>query len=158
MRSPLVSATKVIVLALFAALVVCQVWVVPMIASGFARTAPEFAALETPGILLAGLLLACGEVVLVCVWRLLTFVAEDTVFDDKSFRWVNAIVAAVGAAGVVVVTGLFVIGDARAGSPFVVLVGALLLVVIIGLVLIISVMRELLRRATLLEEQMAEVV
>lgn len=158
MRSPLVSVTKGLVVVLFAALVACQLWVVPLIAAGFARTAPEFAGLETPGILLVGVLLACGELVLVCVWRLLTFVAEDTVFDKKSFRWVNAIVAAVAAAGVIVVVGLSVIGEARAGNPFIVLVGSLVLVALVGLALVILVMRELLQRATMLQEEMAEVV
>ncbi|MCR2783658.1 MULTISPECIES: DUF2975 domain-containing protein [unclassified Microbacterium] len=158
MRSPLVAVTKALIVVLCATVVACQVWMVPMIAAGFATTAPEFAHLETPGIVLVGALLACGEVVLVSVWRLLTFVSRDSVFDAHSFRWVDAIIAAVAAAGVIVVVGMTVIGDAQAGSPFLALTGTIALVTIVGLALVVLVMRRLLRQATALRQEMAEVV
>lgn len=158
MRSPLIAATKVLIGLLFAAAVACQLWVVPTIAVGLARTAPEFAHLELPGIVLIGALLACGEAVLVCVWRLLTFVSRDSVFDAHSFRWVDAIIAAVGAAGVIVVVGMTVIGNAQAGSPFLALTGTIALLTIVGLALVVLVMRGLLRGATVLRQEMAEVV
>jgi len=158
MRSPLIVVTKALIVVMFATVVACQVWVVPMIASGFARTAPEFAHLETPGIALVVALLMCVEAVLVCVWRLLTFVSRGSVFDAHSFRWVDAIIAAIGAAGAILVIGMTVISDARAGNPFVALMGTIALVTIIGLALVVLVMRRLLRQATVLRQEMAEVV
>jgi len=158
MRSPLIAVTKALIVVLFASVAVCQVWAVPTIAAGIARTAPEFAHLEAPGVVLVGALLACAQVVLVCVWRLLTLVSRDSVFDAHSFRWVDAIIAAVGAAGVIVVVGMAVIGEAQAGSPFLALTGTIALITIVGLALVILVMRKLLRQATVLRQDMAEVV
>ena len=159
MGSSLIGVTKALIVLLFAALVGCQTLLVPMIAAGLARTAPEFSELQAPGILLVAALLASGQVILVCVWRLLTFVFHDTVFAPQSFRWVDAIIASLVVAGViVVVVGMTVISDAQAGSPFLALMGMLALITLAGLALVVFVMRGLLVQATSLRQEMAEVV
>ncbi|WP_431803250.1 DUF2975 domain-containing protein [Microbacterium sp. bgisy203] len=158
MGSSLIGVTKALIVLLFAALVGCQTLLVPMIAAGLARTAPEFSELQVPGILLVAALLASGQVILVCVWRLLTFVFHDTVFAPQSFRWVDAIIASLVVAGVIVVVGMTVISDAQAGSPFLALMGMLALITLAGLALVVFVMRGLLVQATSLRQEMAEVV
>lgn len=158
MGSSLIGVTKALIVLLFAALVGCQTLLVPMIAAGLARTAPEFSELQIPGILLVAALLASGQVILVCVWRLLTFVFHDTVFAPQSFRWVDAIIASLVVAGVIVVVGMTVISDAQAGSPFLALTGMLALITLAGLALVVFVMRGLLVQATSLRQEMAEVV
>lgn len=158
MGSSLIGVTKALIVLLFAALVGCQTLLVPMIAAGLARTAPEFSELQAPGILLVAALLASGQVILVCVWRLLTFVFHDTVFAPQSFRWVDAIIASLVVAGVIVVVGMTVISDAQAGSPFLALMGMLALITLAGLALVVFVMRGLLVQATSLRQEMAEVV
>ncbi|WES63953.1 DUF2975 domain-containing protein [Microbacter sp. GSS18] len=150
--------TKALIVLLFAAVAACQLWVVPQIAAGFAAAAPEFAALELPGVLMVGALLLCVQVVLVCVWRLLTLAARESIFDAAAFRWVDAIIATVVIAGVLIVAGMVVIDRAQAGSPFILITGIIALITVAGLALVVVVMRGLLRQATLLRQEMAEVV
>ncbi|QKJ19713.1 DUF2975 domain-containing protein [Microbacterium hominis] len=158
MRGLLVLVTKILIVVLFAALLACQVWVVPAVAGGFARTAPEFAALEVPGILLIGALLLCVQVVLACVWRLLTLTARERIFDDAAFRWVDAIIVTVVAADALIVVGLAVLNGARAGSPIIGVTGIIAVIVATGIALVVVVLRGLLRQATRLTQEMAEVV
>lgn len=158
MRGAVIPVTKALIVLLFAAVVACQLWVVPQIAAAFAAAAPEFAALELPGVLMVGALLLCVQVVLVCVWRLLTLAARESIFDAAAFRWVDAIIATVVIAGVLIVAGMVVIGRAQAGSPFILLTGIIALIAVAGLALVVVVMRGLLRQATLLQQEMAEVV
>ena len=95
MRDAVIPVTKALIVLLFTVIVVCQFWLVPEIAAGFAQMAPEFAALQLPGVLMVGALLGCVQVVLVCVWRLLTLTAQESIFDDAAFRWVDAIIVTI---------------------------------------------------------------
>ncbi|MEV8271722.1 DUF2975 domain-containing protein [Microbacterium sp. NPDC077184] len=150
--------TKVLIVVLFAAVAACQLWVVPQIAAAVAQAVPEYAALEMPGVLMVGALLLCVQVVLVCVWRLLTLAARETIFDEAAFRWVDAIIVTVVIAGLLIAAGMVVIDRAQAGSPFVALTGLIALIAVAGLALVVVVMRGLLRQATALRQEMAEVV
>nr|WP_260149091.1 DUF2975 domain-containing protein [Microbacterium endophyticum] len=154
----MIQATKVLIGLLFSAVVACQLWVVPQIASAFALLTPEFAALETPGLLMVGALLLCVQAVLVCVWRLLSLAAREAIFDDAAFRWVDAIIVSIVVAGILIISGMILIERAQAGSPFIALVGVIALIVVVGLALVVGVMRRLLRQATQLRREMAEVV
>ncbi|QRY62647.1 DUF2975 domain-containing protein [Gordonia sp. PDNC005] len=101
----------------------------------------------------------CLQVVLVAIWVLLGRIRRDRIFDESSFRWVDAIVwAIVGAAllpaGLLVALGLFGALD-DPGLPF------LLTMVTLGglvLALLMLVMRSLLRQATTLRSDMDEVI
>lgn len=50
----MIPVTKGVIVALLAAVVVCQLRVIPDIAAGLAASAPEFAGLEIPGVLMSG--------------------------------------------------------------------------------------------------------
>ena len=152
MRNVVIVAAKALIVVLFAAIVFEQVAYVPANARSFAQAAPEFAALELPGILLVDALLLCGQVVLVCVWALLSLAAEDRIFDNAAFRWVDIII------GSIVVAGLVVLDAASAGGPFTALVGLISLICAAGLALVVVVMRGLLRQATQLRQDLSEVV
>lgn len=158
MRDAVIVATKALIVLLFAVVLLCQVWAVPEIAASFARSAPEFAALRLPGVLMVGALLVCVEVVLVCVWRLLSLTAQNEIFDEAAFRWVDAVIAAVGAAWLLIIAGLAVLWQAGAGGPAIALAGLLALITAAGLALVVVVMRGLLRSATALRREMSEVV
>ncbi|WEG09679.1 DUF2975 domain-containing protein [Microbacterium horticulturae] len=158
MRDAAVLLTRVFIVLLFAALLVGQVWVVPSIAGDTASTAPEFAGLRVPGIVLTVLLLVCVQVVLVCVWRLLSLVDRDEIFQPRAFGWVNTIVIAVLAAVVLVIVGMVLIDRAQAGTPLVLIGGVLAIIVGLGIALVVVVLKELLRQAVQLEQDLSEVV
>ncbi|MEQ6897762.1 DUF2975 domain-containing protein [Microbacterium sp. KR10-403] len=158
MRDAAVLLTKVLIVLLFAVLLVGQVWIVPAMAEDAASTAPEFAGLRVPGIVLTVLLLVCVQIVLVCVWRLLSLVDRDEIFQPRAFGWVNAIIIAVLAAVVLVIAGMILIDRAQAGSPFVLICGILAIIVGLGIALVVVVLKELLRQAAQLEQDMSEVV
>jgi hypothetical protein len=158
MRRSVIPATKTLIVVLFAIILACQVWIVPVIGASFARSDPDFAALQIPGVVMVDALLLCGQIVLVCVWRLLSLTARDTIFDAAAFRWVDAIVVAVILAIVLIAAGLIVLSASGAGSPIIALTGLIGLIAMTGLALVVVVMRGLLRQATALRQEMAEVV
>lgn len=140
---------------LMVAIVTLQVWIVPDFAAGMARFAPEFAGLQQPGIVLSAMLLGCVQLALACVWRLLTFAGSERLFDDRAFPWVDAIAALIGAAVLLVLVGSAVIGNAGAGGPFVLLLTGSAVLGGLFLVTLVGVLREVLRHAVLLQDQVA---
>ncbi|KJR07593.1 DUF2975 domain-containing protein [Gordonia sp. PS3] len=108
---------------------------------------------------LVGYEFLCLQVVLVATWMLLGHVRRDRIFDRSSFRWVDTIICAVAAAGLVpagLLAALALFGELDdPGLPF------LLTVVGLGcllLVLLMVVMRSLLRQATTLRADMDAVI
>lgn len=158
MRRVVIVTTKALIVALFAAILFCQVIFVPVNARSFALAAPEFAALEIPGIVMVDSLLLCGQLVLICVWALLSRVAREEIFDATALRWVDAIILSITAAALLVIAGLVVLSAASAGNPFLALTGLIALISAVGLALVVVVMRGLLRQATQLRLELSEVV
>lgn len=158
MRDVAVLLTKVLIVVLFAALLVCQIVLLPTLAADTVAYSPEFAGLQVPGVVLTVLLLVCVEAVLVCVWRLLSMVAEDSIFARAAFGWVNAIIIAVLVAVVLVIVGMILIDRAGAGTPLALIGGILAIIVGLGIALVVVVLKELLRQAVQLEQDMSEVV
>jgi len=148
MRRVVIVTTKALIVILFAAIVFCQVVFVPINATSFALAAPEFAALEVPGIIMVDALLLCGQVVLICVWALLSRVAREDIFDATALLWVDVIITSIVAAGVLVIAGLVLLSLASAGSPFLALMGVIAVICAAGLALLVVVMRGLLKQAT----------
>ena len=158
MRDAAILLTKLLIVAFFAVLLLCQIWLIPTMAADTASSAPEVAGLRVPGIVLTVLLLACVQTVLICVWRLLVMVDDDSIFQPAAFRWVDVITWAVLAAVVLVIVGLIVIDRAQAGTPLVLIGGILAIIVGMGIALVVVVLKELLRQAVQLEQDMSEVV
>src|SRR3954452_16610802 len=134
---------------LFAVLVMFQTFSLPGQFAHMAEEHPDLAHLRWPMTAVAVFWVLCVQVVVVCTWRLLSLVEDDRIFTEMSLAWVDGIVAAVVAAGGVLLGGdLFV--APRADDPglplllFVLSVG----VAVFGLVLLV--MRALLRQATAL--------
>lgn len=99
------------------------------------------------------------QVVLGCVWRLLSMVADDTVFTTAAFRYVDMIVRIVALeAFLLAAVNVFLSYGVNANPPALSL-GILLLVVAAMLVwLLMLVMRHLLEKATTLREELEQVV
>ncbi len=87
------------------------------------------------------------QVIGVCVWRLVTMVRRGTVFSDAAFRYVDIVIGAIVAAGLVwfVVTGVNAPG--QRDDPGVTLIMGGIGVGILGVALIVLVLRMLLAQA-----------
>ncbi|WP_194421228.1 DUF2975 domain-containing protein [Microbacterium abyssi] len=86
------------------------------------------------------------QVFAVCVWMLLTKVRRGSIFQESSFRYVDVIIGAIGAAALLALTFAFVLAPTDIAPGVVGLVcGAAL--VLGGMALLVFVMKALLRQA-----------
>jgi hypothetical protein len=136
-----------------------QVWVIPSLASELAYSNPEFAYLQVPYIVVAVAVLLCGQLVLGCIWVLLSRVREGEIFTASAFPVVDTVIVLLLVAtaldlGVFVHLLVFV-GQMNPGFGLVLLAG---LFGGLALTLLMYVMRSLLKRATELEHDLSEVV
>lgn len=149
---------KVLIAVLIGLLLVCQVLVIPATAAGMASRYPEFGDLQVPGTLVGIAFTLCAQVLLVCVWRLLSLVGVDSIFTTRAFVWVDVCLAVVVVASLLVVAALALLSAAGAAAPSIAILCIVGIVVGAGLSLLIVVLRGLLRKATQLEQDLSEVV
>lgn len=152
-----VAALRVFLVLLFGILLVFQFMSVPGQFAHMAEESPGSAHLRWPLTVLFGFWILCVQVVVVATWKLLTLVREDRIFSDAALVWVDAIVAAVGAAWAVLL-GVSVLVGLGADDPGPVLVVVLATTGVTVLGLLMVVMRALLRRATELRTDMEAVI
>lgn len=148
---------RIVLVMAFALLVVFQVLSMPGQFRYQAEQHPEDAELRWPLTIVAVLVIACVQVVIVCTWRLLTMVAEDRIFTTASMRWVDTIVLAIGA-GWLLMAGVLVGLAGYWDDPGAPLLLTLLLLCSGALGLLMVVMRELLRQATDLRTDLDAVI
>lgn len=141
----------------FLLLVVFQTLSFPGQFAHMADEHPEDAHLRWPLTVLFALGILCAQVVLACTWKLLGMVQQDRIFSEESFRWVDAIVGAIGV-GWLLLVGLFLWVGVVADDPGPVMV--LLLAVMLGgsFGLLMLVMRALLHQATELRTELEAVI
>jgi hypothetical protein len=140
---------RLLLVALFAALVMFQAVILPGTFGYMAEESPEHAHLKWPLITVSILGLLCAQVVIVCTWRLLTMVEDDRIFTDQSAAWVDAIVIAIAAAWVLL-AGLFLYVTPQLHDPGYPVLMTMLLLSGAGFGFLMVVMRALLHRATAL--------
>jgi len=132
---------------------------VPVLASEEARIFPEVAYLAVPYSVALILVIACVQVALLVVWRLLSLVDGGVIFTRRALRWVDviiacAVVATVLSAGVLIHL-LFVVG---VGGPSVALALPASLAGGLAFVLLMVVMRGLLELAIADRTELDEVI
>lgn len=149
---------KSLIAVLLALLLFCQIFVVPAVAAQSAVRYSEIAYFEIPGTIVGILFLACVQIVLVCVWRLLSLVGEDAIFRDSAFPAVDLSLWAVAFATLLVLIALVALSLTGFMTPSITLLLVLGVVVGGGLSLLIVVLRGLLRKASQLEHDLSEVV
>jgi len=158
MTNGAVVVLRILLVVLFVALVVGQTLSIPGQLAHLASQSPGFAPLRWPLLVVAVLGMLCGQVVIVCTWRLLSMVMADRIFSEAAFGWVNVILAALTIAwllllGTSVVLSLVLFDDP--GTPMLMfgmsLAGG-------TVVLLMYVMRALLRQATALRTEMDAVI
>jgi hypothetical protein len=151
-------ALKTLIIALLALLVVCQVAVVPAVAAQSAVRYGEVAYLQIPGVIVGVAFLICVQVVLICVWRLLSLVSTESIFSERAFPDVDISLGAVGFATLLVLVALVTFLATGMSTASITLLCLLGIVVGVGLTLLIVVLRGLLRKASQLERDLSEVV
>ncbi|MBO8194182.1 DUF2975 domain-containing protein [Streptomyces oryzae] len=143
-----------------------QIVVIPTTAANEVDRFPPYAPFAAPYVTVAILGVACVQVALAATWMLLTMVRRDAIFTPRAFRWVDTIIGAaivatllaLGVAGHLAVAeipspnsdGMELIG-ATASALMCVGAGA-------SFVMLVVIMRGLLRKATDLQTEIAEVV
>ncbi|TQJ29819.1 DUF2975 domain-containing protein [Microbacterium sp. SLBN-146] len=158
MQRSTILVLKVLIGALIALLVTCQIFVIPAVAAQSAWRYHEIAYLQVPGIIVGILFLICVQVVLVCVWRLLSLVRRDAIFSERAFPDVDVSLGAVGFATFLVAVTLVTFMVTGVENASITLLCVLGLVVGGGLSLLIVVLRGLLKKAWQLEQDLSEVV
>ncbi|MFH8347839.1 DUF2975 domain-containing protein [Streptomyces sp. NPDC018045] len=142
-----------------------QVVVIPTTAADEVDSFPPYAPFAVPYVVVAIAGVACVQVALVAVWKLLTMVERDAIFTPRAFRWVDTIigasvVATLLAAGVAGHLAVAEIPSPDDGMDVVSALAAALVGVGVGaaFAMLVVIMRTLLRKATDLQTEMAEVV
>jgi len=142
-----------------AGLLAAQGFLIPSFAAQMAYGYPEVSYLQVPFAVVAVVIVVCAEVVVGCIWLLLSRVRLDRIFDASAFPIVDAVIASLLVAATLF-AGMFgymfiVVGDNNPGAALIQLAGG------IGgftLALLMLVMRSLLQRATQLQHDLSEVV
>ncbi|MGO4680897.1 DUF2975 domain-containing protein [Microbacterium sp. 2MCAF23] len=158
MQPRITAALKALIVVLLALLLATQVALIPGVAVLTAERNPELGYLVGPGIVGGIVLVALIEIVLVCVWRLLSLVRQDRIFSPGSFLYVDIIMVTMAASAVLIAGAMIVLLLGHAVNPSILLLGVVGVVIGIALALLVAVMRGLLRKALELEQDLSEVV
>lgn len=90
---------RVAIVALLLGSALVQI-LLPVVAFEVGTTVPEVAYLVIPYTVAAILFIACGQVALLVVWRLLSMIADGVIFTRRAMRWVDVITACAAVATV----------------------------------------------------------
>lgn len=149
---------RVALVVLLLGSVLAQV-LVPMFASQQGTYFPEVAHLVVPYSVAGILVIACSQVGLLAIWRLLSLVNVGVIFTRRALRWVDVITACAAMATVLsagtMIHLLFFVG---VGGPGVVLGLAATLAGGLAFVLLMVVMRGLLESAIADRTELDEVI
>ncbi|MFI7612810.1 DUF2975 domain-containing protein [Nonomuraea terrae] len=142
-----VLALRAVLVVLLAGSVFVQAVMVPLLAADLDGLDSELA-YPIPAYLVTILLgVVTAQVVLVCVWRLVTMVRRGTVFSHAAFRYVHVVIGAFVAAAVLTFVLAVLLAPGEAVAPGVVLLVCGVVVAILGVALVVLVLRMLLAQA-----------
>lgn len=159
MNTAAISLLRVTLVLIFIGALLGQVWVVPAFVAESVFAFPEVKLLAVPYSITVILGIACVQVALLAIWRLLAMVERKEIFSHAAFRWVDVIIwSAAIATALALFLGIHLLGVMQLGGPGVLLACAGATICGTGFALLMIVMKGLLRGATILEDEMAEVV
>ncbi|HEX2133093.1 MAG TPA: DUF2975 domain-containing protein [Actinophytocola sp.] len=153
-----VVALRAVLVALLAGSLFVQAVMVPLLAADLEGLNPDYAYLRTPLVVIVVLGVVTAQVVLVCVWRLVTMVHRGTVFSPAAFRYVDVVIGAFVAAALVTFALAVVLAPGEAVAPGIVLLICGVVVAILGVALVVLVLRMLLGQATRMRAELDEVI
>lgn len=157
--SRVVLPLRILLVAVFLGLLFTQVVAFP----GEFVHAPQDDPWRWPTLLFWGLEALCVQVVIVCTWHLLTLVQRRRIFTAASLRWVDVIAWTCLAAWVLlavmagaVILEIFLTPALRDPGTPIALIGLTMIAAVF--VLLVVVLRDLLRQATALREDLDGVI
>jgi hypothetical protein len=149
---------RAVVVMLLAGSVFVQAVMVPLLAADLDDVGGELAHLRVPVLVILLLGIVTAQVVLVCVWRLVTMVKRGTVFSHAAFRYVHIVIGAMVAAALLVFTLGALLAPGEAVAPGVVLLLGGVGVAVLGVALVVLVLRMLLAQAAGMRAELEEVI
>ncbi|WNO70536.1 DUF2975 domain-containing protein [Streptomyces sp. AM8-1-1] len=160
-----VLALRAVLVGLLAGSVFVQAVMVPLLAIDMESLDADVAHLRTPFLVITVLGIVTVQVVLVCVWRLVTMVRRGTVFSDAAFRYVHIVIGAIVAAALLLFALGVVLAPGEAVPPGIVLLLGGGVMAALGVALIVLVLRMLLAQsvardveAARMQAELAEVI
>lgn len=150
--------SQALIVFLMAVLLPIQALVLPLVAADMAETAPEFAYLRWPLLVLAELMLLVADAVLIALIRLVSMTARRSVFSHAAVRWVNVAIAGLWAESAAVLPWLAVLVFVTKGPGVATIMCLIGLAAGVTAALIVTAMKALLVQATGQSEELAEVV
>ncbi|MGH3713676.1 MAG: DUF2975 domain-containing protein [Micromonosporaceae bacterium] len=158
-----VLALRAVLVVLLAGSVFVQAVMVPLLAIDMQELDAEIAYLRTPLLLIILLGVVTVQIVLVCVWRLVTMVRRGTVFSHGAFRYVDIVIGAIVAAAALIFALAVLLASMNwvsAGDDYVAPGMVLLIcglgVAALGVALVVVVLRMLLAQAVAREVEAAQ--
>jgi hypothetical protein len=148
---------RVALVVLLLGTVLAQV-LVPVFASQAAKTFPEVEYLVVPYSVAGILAIACVQVALLVVWRLLSLISGEVIFTGRALFWVDVIIACAVVATVLCAGPLIHLLAVHGGGPGIILGLAASLVGGMAFVLLMVVMRGLLEAAIANRTELDEVI
>ncbi|WUH98230.1 DUF2975 domain-containing protein [Spirillospora sp. NBC_00431] len=149
-----VRALRAVLAVVLTGTVLVQALMVWMLVSG---NDPEDGSLPlTPLRLITILGIGTVQVILVCIWRLVTMVRRGTVFSHAAFRYVDVIIGAIVAAALVWFTVTALNAPDQRDDPGVTVIMAGVGVAILGGALLVLVLRTLLAQAVARDVEAAQ--
>lgn len=150
---------RVLIALIFGIALLGQTVIAPFLANEFTAIDPRATALATPSTIGAIAVIACVQVALIALWVLLSKVGSGAIFSQTSFRWVDTIIGS-AAMATLLTLGLILLVTAheQIGPPPLLLMMLCTAVAGTTFVLLMLVMRGLLRQASALQSELAEVV
>ncbi|WP_328862748.1 DUF2975 domain-containing protein [Streptomyces sp. NBC_00306] len=142
-----VLALRAVLVGLLAGSVFVQAVMVPLLAIDMESLDADVAHLRNPFLVITVLGIVTVQVVLVCVWRLVTMVRRGTVFSDAAFRYVHIVIGAIVAAALLLFALGVVLAPGEAVPPGIVLLLGGGVMAALGVALIVLVLRMLLGQA-----------
>ncbi|MER7830914.1 DUF2975 domain-containing protein [Streptomyces sp. NPDC095602] len=149
---------RAVVVMLLTGSVFVQAVMVPLLAADLDDVGGELAHLRVPVLVILLLGIVTAQVVLVCVWRLVTMVKRGTVFSHAAFRYVHIVIGAMVAAALLVFTLGTLLAPGEAVAPGVVLLLGGVGVAVLGVALVVLVLRMLLAQAAGMRAELEEVI
>lgn len=140
-------ALRAVLVAALAGSLFVQAVMVPLIANDMEGADEEVLDLRAPVLTIIVLGIVTTQVVMVCLWRLVTMVRRGTVFSTAAFRYVDIIIGAIAAASALMFALGVILAPGEAVAPGIVLLIGGAATVIAGIALVVVVMRSLLAQA-----------
>jgi hypothetical protein len=156
MNNVTTQALRALLAAALAGSVFLQVVMVPLVFKDMDGADQDVLDVRVPVLVIIVLGIVTTQVVMVCLWRLVTMVRRGTVFSHASFRFVNIIIGAIAAASALTFGLGVVLAPGEAVAPGVVLLIGCAAAVIAGIALVVAVMRSLLAQAVAREAEASQ--